>query len=149
MTLDAEGNPPLDKSVEMEEDTEYQRQLALFVRCSTEKGIELLKIGEINAELSHRRYFLDIGTGGGDLTIPISQSFNETTVVEPTGKQANFLKRRFPYFKVYNDFWEKVDLGSKRYDFILCSHVLYYIEEGHWLNGQRIWRIWLQSVFFS
>ena len=57
MSLDAEGNPPLDKSVEMEEDTEYQRQLALFVRCSTEKGIELLKIGEIIAGLSHRRYF--------------------------------------------------------------------------------------------
>jgi hypothetical protein len=44
--MNAEGNPPLDKSVKMEEDTEYQRQLALFVRCSTEKGIELLKIGE-------------------------------------------------------------------------------------------------------
>jgi hypothetical protein len=57
MSLDAEGNQPLDKSVEMEEDTEYQRQLALFVRCSTEKGIELLKIGEIIAGLSHRRYF--------------------------------------------------------------------------------------------
>jgi len=134
MSLDAEEKTPQNKPMEMEEDAEYQRQLALFVRCSTEKGIELLKIGEIIAGLSHRRYFLDIGAGGGDLTIPISQSFNKTTVVEPTEKQASYLKRRCPYFKVYNDFWEKVNPSSKRYDFILCSHVLYYIEEGHWLT---------------
>jgi SAM-dependent methyltransferase len=134
MSLDDKGKTTQDRSMEMEEDAEYQRQLALFVRCSTEKGIELLKIGEIIAGLSHRRYFLDIGAGGGDLTIPISQSFNATTVVEPTEKQARFLMRRCPHFKVYNDFWEKVELGSKRYDFILCSHVLYYIEEGHWLT---------------
>ena len=49
---------------------------------------------------------------------------------------------------IYNDFWEKVDLGSKRYDFILCSHVLYYIEEGHWLNGQRILEDMVTIVFF-
>ena len=62
--------PGICISVEMEEDAEYQRQLALFVRCSTEKGIELLKIGEIIAELSHRRYFLDIGAGGGGFNYP-------------------------------------------------------------------------------
>ena len=81
MSLDVEGKAPQDRSMEMEENVEYQRQLALFVRCSTEKGIELLKIGETVAGLRHRRYFLDIGAGGGDLTVPISQSFNETTIV--------------------------------------------------------------------
>lgn len=134
MAQNAERQPYQDSSVEMEEDAEFQRQLALFIRCSTEKGIELVKVGEIIAGLPHRRYFLDIGAGGGDLTIPISQSFDETTVVEPNEKQASFLKRRCPHFRVYDDFWEKVDLGSKRYDFILCSHVLYYIEEGQWLT---------------
>ncbi|RCV62688.1 hypothetical protein C5S53_17435 [Methanophagales archaeon] len=64
-----------DISVEEGDDAEYQRQLALFTRSSTEKGIELEKLGEIIAGLPHRRYFLDIGAGGGDLTIPISQSF--------------------------------------------------------------------------
>ena len=118
----------------MEDDAEYQRQLALFVQCSTEKGIELVKVGEILAELGRRRYFLDIGAGGGALTIPVSQSFGETTVVEPNELQASFLRRRCPGFKVYNDFWQKVDLGSRRYDFILCSHVLYYIGEGAWLT---------------
>jgi SAM-dependent methyltransferase len=133
MSLDIE-NTLQGQSVEMEGDADYQRQLDLFVRCSTEKGIELVKIGEIIAGLPHRRYFLDIGAGGGSLTIPISQSFNETTVVEPNEKQASFLKRRCPHFKIYNDFWNKVNLGSTSYDFILCSHVLYYIEDGYWLT---------------
>lgn len=129
MSIDIEG-----KNVEMEEDLEYQRQLGLFVRASTEKGIELVKIGEMLAGLTRRRSFLDIGAGGGDLTLPISQSFDETTIIEPNEKQAAFFKRRCPHFTIHNDYLEKVDLASKRYDFILCSHVLYYIPEGRWLE---------------
>ena len=120
--------------IDMEESAEYKQQLALFVQSSTEKGIELVKVGEIIAELAHRRSFLDIGAGGGDLTIPISQSFGETTVVEPNEKLACFLRQRCPHFNIYNDLWDQIDLGPKSYDFILCSHVLYYIEQGHWLT---------------
>ncbi len=132
MSLNVKELP--DISVEKDFDAGYQRQLALFAGSSTEKGIELVKLGEIIGGLSQRRYFLDIGAGGGDLTIPISQSFKETTVVEPNAKQASYLKRRCPNFTIYNDILGNVNLGSKRYDFILCSHVLYYIEEGHWLT---------------
>lgn len=120
--------------IEMENDAEYQQQLNLFIRSSTEKGIELVKIGEIMAGLSKKRYFLDIGAGSGDLTIPISQSFEETTIVEPNAKQAGYLKRRCSHFIIYNDSWESVNLDLKRYDFILCSHVLYYIKEDQWLS---------------
>jgi ubiquinone/menaquinone biosynthesis C-methylase UbiE len=134
MSPDDETKTSQTGELEMWEDVEYQRQLALFVRCSTDKPIELVKLGEIIAGLPHRRTFLDIGAGGGDLTIPVSESFNETSVVEPNERQAAFFRRRCPHFVVYNDLWENVDLGSKRFDLILCSHVLYYIEEGNWLN---------------
>ena len=119
--------------IEMEEDLEYKRQLKLFVQSSTEKGIELVKIGEVISGLRERKSFLDIGAGGGDLTIPIAQSFQETTLVEPNEKQADYFRHRCPQFIVHNDLWEKIDLGEMRYDFILCSHVLYYISEGKWL----------------
>ncbi|OGW54908.1 MAG: hypothetical protein A2Y81_10835 [Nitrospirae bacterium RBG_13_43_8] len=130
MDKEASGQTP----IEMEEDAEYQRQLNLFSRSSTEKGIELVKIGEIISGLAKRKYFLDIGAGGGDLTIPVSQSFDETTIVEPNVKQADFLKKRCPRFNIYNDSWENVDLTPMRFDFILCSHVLYYIKEDQWLS---------------
>ena len=65
MSLAAKELP--DISVEEDDDAEYQRQLALFARSSTEKGIKLVKLGEIIGGLSHRLYFLDIGAGGGGL----------------------------------------------------------------------------------
>jgi len=83
-----------EEMVEMEEDGEYRRQLALFSQSSTEKGIELVRIGEIIARLDRRGSFLDIGAGGGHLTIPVSTSFDATTVVEPNAKQAAYLRRR-------------------------------------------------------
>jgi len=123
-----------EEMVEMEEDGEYRRQLALFSQSSTEKGIELVRIGEIIARLDRRGSFLDIGAGGGHLTIPVSTSFDATTVVEPNAKQAAYLRRRCPQFRIINDAWDNVALGSERFDFILCSHVLYYIAEGKWLD---------------
>jgi len=134
MAVGEKDREPESASIEMEEDAEYQRQLALFVKSSTEKGIELVKIGEIIAGLAQRRSFLDVGAGGGDLTIPISQSFDETTVVEPNERQTRYLRRRCPQFRIINDSWDRVDLGPERFDLILCSHVLYYITEGQWLD---------------
>jgi len=43
-------------------------------------------------------------------------------------------QKRCPGVKVYNDLLEKVDFGKQRFDFILCSHILYYIEKGKWLS---------------
>ncbi|MGV8078525.1 MAG: class I SAM-dependent methyltransferase [Syntrophales bacterium] len=125
---------PQGPGVEMEEDGEYRRQLALFVQSCTEKGIELVRIGELIAGLGQRRSFLDIGAGGGDLTIPVSSSFEKTTVVEPNELQARRLQQRCPSFRVINECWDRIALGPERFDFILCSHVLYYIPEGAWLS---------------
>ncbi|HOW56943.1 MAG TPA: class I SAM-dependent methyltransferase [Smithellaceae bacterium] len=123
-----------NNKTEMAEDAEYKRQLALFVQSSTEKSIELVKVGEVISGLAERNSFLDIGAGGGDLTIPISQSFSETTIVEPNEKQVEYFKRRCPQFNIFNNSWDKINLAGKRFDFILCSHVLYYIPEGRWLT---------------
>jgi len=124
---------PPDPDVEMREEKEYRRQLHHFVTSSTEKGIELIKIGEILSGLRHRRTFLDIGAGGGDLTIPLSGSFRKTTVVEPNARQVAFLRTQRPEFECIHESWEKVALADRRFDFILCSHVLYYISPGKWL----------------
>ena len=117
-----------------DDDAEYQRQLALFSACSTEKGIELIKVGMVIQTLPKRERFLDIGAGGGHLTIPIAQQFGMTAVVEPNIRQADILRRRCPGFQVYNGCWMEVDLHDEPFDLILCSHVLYYIPEGTWMQ---------------
>ncbi|MFA6364141.1 class I SAM-dependent methyltransferase [Methanoregula sp.] len=125
--------PSSDPCQENDDFAEYQQQLALFSSCSTEKGIELLKIGMVMQSLDKREAFLDIGAGGGHLTIPISQLFDRTTVVEPNPRQAGMFRSRCPGFRIYNDSWINVDPGSDRFDMILCSHVLYYIPDGAWM----------------
>ena len=121
--------PPLPP-LEIEEDAGYQRQLQLFTQCSTEKGIELLKIGEVIARLPDRQRFLDIGAGGGHLTIPVAQQFEKTTIIEPNIKQAERFCRQYPAFCVHNGSWTESNLNDECFDLILCSHVLYYIPEG-------------------
>lgn len=111
---------------------EYDRQLALFSSCSTEKGIELVKIGMVMASLQKREAFLDIGAGGGHLTIPVSEEFRTTTVVEPDPRQAALFRTRCPQFRVYNEDWRTVDLADGQFDLVLCSHVLYYIPRETW-----------------
>jgi len=120
--------------VEMEGEAEYQRQLKLFSDCSQEKSIELVLIGEVISGLRSSERFLDIGAGTGNLTVSVSQFFAETTIVEPNERQAGVFRRRYPRFSVYDCRWEDADLGSDQFDFILCSHVLYYIPARDWLK---------------
>ena len=127
------GPVPAEHAIEMEEEAQYQHQLKLFSECSTEKGIELVTIGEVIAGLPNRQRFLDIGAGGGHLTAPVAQQFEQTTIVEPNQKQADMFCRRHPDFRIHNTSWTDVDLDDERFDLILCSHVLYYIPEGAWL----------------
>ena len=127
------GPVAVETAIEMEEEAQYQQQLRLFSECSTEKGIELVKIGEVIAGLPDRRRFLDIGAGGGHLTIPVSQQFEHTTIIEPNQKQADLFCRRYPEFSVHTASCTEVDLNDEHFDLILCSHVLYYIPEGAWL----------------
>jgi SAM-dependent methyltransferase len=116
----------------MEEDVAYQRQLELFSKSSQEKSIELVLAGEVLSQLQTTANFLDIGAGTGTLTDIISTFFNDTTVIEPNKKQAEHFRRRYPHFHVHEEKWETADLGSKLFDFIFCSHVLYYIPVEQW-----------------
>jgi len=51
MAREDAGKPNRDNQIEMEDDAEYQRQFSVFVRCATEKGIELVRVGETIAGL--------------------------------------------------------------------------------------------------
>jgi len=122
------------RDLALEENGAYQRQLELFSRCSQEKSIELVLAGEVISQLQSTANFLDIGAGTGSLTSIISTFFNDTTVIEPNKKQAEHFRRRYPQFHVFEEKWETTDLGSKLFDFIFCSHVLYYIPAELWLE---------------
>jgi SAM-dependent methyltransferase len=115
-------------------DTRYQRQLDLFVRCSNGKALALERLLALVARLPRREAFLDIGAGNGVLTLPLAREFHRATAVEPDPFQAADLKRRAPDLRVFQNTWQDVDLGSGLFDFILCSHALYYLPEVEWMR---------------
>jgi|GEM_PF-1881824 len=74
--------------------------------------------------------FLDVGCGTEEITIPIAKLVNETVVVEPSQKMLKELKNHTKELKIkiIQENIEDIDL-EKKFDFILVSHVLYFIED--------------------
>jgi SAM-dependent methyltransferase len=126
------SSPP-PGGVAMESDEEFQKQLALFHRCFDDGNREENYCIRLVHDLPRREHFLDVGAGSGRLAASLSPFFVRTTVLEPGAAQARSLQTGFPHFRVLNSFFEQADLGDDRFDFILCSHVLYYVAELRWL----------------
>jgi hypothetical protein len=88
-------------------------------------------------QLPQRVHFVDVGAGRGNLSKPLSRHFGESTIIEPNklyfqevldwGKQENVS------LSGYNETWLNVDMGEKKVDFFLMSHVLYYVPKEYWL----------------
>lgn len=129
--------------MERASDEEYQRQLALFVRSSDEKPKLVRQLQQIVARLPRRERFLDVGAGGGDLTIPLSTHFHSTTIAEPNQVQVERFRRTYPDFQVQNVALEKLELTGRTFDFILCSHVLYYLDPSAWADQVDKLHHWL------
>ncbi|MFA6600774.1 MAG: class I SAM-dependent methyltransferase [Candidatus Omnitrophota bacterium] len=123
------------KCVRETDAVEYQRQFALFVASTDEKPKQIETLRKIVAGLKRRRSFLDVGAGSGEITAAVSESFAETTVVEPNPGLVRRLSTLYPNFRIFPEPWGKADLGRDRFDFILCSHVLGYLPERQWLGA--------------
>ncbi len=79
---------------------------------------------EILKQLNRRKKFLDVGAGAGIITEKIIPYFESTTAIEPNHEfKKNFLNLNCNL--IVEDFF-KIDLCEK-YDFILCSHVMYHM----------------------
>ncbi|WP_192485256.1 MULTISPECIES: class I SAM-dependent methyltransferase [Cysteiniphilum] len=74
--------------------------------------------------------FLDIGAGEGKITKKISPHFNNTLAIEPNPTYASLLKS-IDNLTVINQTFQEVKL-TEQYNFILCSHVLYHVDEKDW-----------------
>ena len=78
---------------------------------------------------------LDIGSGQGNLAIPLSKLFNDTFIVEPyrkffdatiklgSGRINGLIKK-----------WEEANLENRQFNLILAIHIFYYIPKKYWLK---------------
>jgi SAM-dependent methyltransferase len=112
---------------------QYRKMFALFVSSTDQKRRQIEQIRAILKTLKTKKDFLDVGAGSGEITCVISEEFTRTSVVEPNTEQVTYLSERYPDFRIFPDDIRELNLGDEQFDFILCSHVLYYIPEAEWM----------------
>ena len=113
-------------------DKEYQLAFDIMRKTSIhEKHVFKNFRDNIAANINVKKLFLDIGAGPGKITKQISPLFKNTTVIEPNEN----------YYSTYDVLkWDLITSDflkssfSSKFDFILCSHVMYnmtnkYMEE--------------------
>ena len=112
---------------------QYRKLFALFVSSTDQKQRQIEQIRSILKTLKTKRDFLDVGAGSGEITSAVSEEFARTSVVEPNTEQVTYLSERYPNFRIFPDDIRDLNLRDEQFDFILCSHVLYYIPEAEWM----------------
>jgi hypothetical protein len=86
---------------------------------------------QILPTLPNKKAFLDIGAGPGEIAKQIGKYFDSTTVIDPNSTYLDGYNRLG--FVAFISKLQDIAL-SDSYDFILCSHVFYYIERNNWMR---------------
>ena len=109
---------------------DYENVEAIFTKNSSHVStlVEFVT-KKILPQLISKKSFLDIGAGPASITTHLSKHFLSTTIIEPNKKYYPLYKDN-PYNLHAIDF-QSSNLNTK-YDFILCSQVLYHIELCAW-----------------
>lgn len=88
------------------------------------------------ARLPHRRHFVDVGAGRGNLMKPLSKHFAVSSAVEPNElyhrELVEWARASGTKVSAYNQSWLDVELDDCA-DLFLMSHVLYYVPREEWL----------------
>jgi 2-polyprenyl-3-methyl-5-hydroxy-6-metoxy-1,4-benzoquinol methylase len=107
---------------------EYKEALGILANSS--QHIELIAQAikqKILPRLTKRNSLLDVGAGIGILTQRLESEFNEITVLDINPEVEKDLRSHSHYdVKICDFFTFETD---KKYDFVLCSHVMYHFDE--------------------
>ncbi|MHB1426700.1 MAG: class I SAM-dependent methyltransferase [Gemmataceae bacterium] len=98
---------------------------------------------EVHA-LPSKRVFIDAGAGNGKLTAWFVPLFEQVIAIEPNRSLERELRAACPTAVVI-----PATIGDAeppaRADFVLCSHVFYYLDRGQWLPILERLASWLRS----
>lgn len=86
--------------------------------------------------LSATEALLDVGAGPGLVAAPLSAHFDRVGIVEPDTDYClatvNKILSIGKLVTAFNGFWEAAQLGDLQFDLIICSHVLYFVDQENW-----------------
>jgi hypothetical protein len=93
--------------------------------------------------VARRDVFIDAGAGNGKLTASFMTEFRRTIAIEPNLSLAAELRASCPGAEVITRTIEEAIPGAEA-DFVLCSHVFYYIDRSRWLDNLHHLAAWLR-----
>jgi len=121
---------------------QYHDAFEIFLRCTDQKVKAMQFMDRQVALLRKREVFVDVGAGNGMLTAHFAKDFERSIAIEPNPSLASELRKQCSEVTVFPIALENVTLESKA-DFILCSHVLYYLPSDSWLRSLEQMAGWL------
>lgn len=125
---------PLTERIQVFESSSeaYHRAFQLFLDHTDQKTRARESLGRTLAELEKKRVFIDAGAGNGKVTAWFSGLFEKTVAVEPNPSLRRELAEVCPQAEVLPQTILEAPIRDKA-DFILSSHVFYYIPQGEWM----------------
>lgn len=110
----------------------YHKAFQTFLDHTDQKIRAREWLGRKVATLEQQRLFIDAGAGNGKVTAWFMDAFQRTIAMEPNPSLRNELAVVCPQAQVFPDTILEARIKDKA-DFILSSHVFYYIPVAEWM----------------
>jgi Methyltransferase domain len=121
---------------------EYARAFGTFLTRTDQKTKTIGWLTNLVDGLQSHGLFVDAGAGDGSTTAALAKLFDRTIAIEPNSALRAELARRCPEAEIV-----EAPIGGARItspaDFVLCSHVLYYIPQNDWTETLERMTLWL------
>jgi hypothetical protein len=123
---------------------DYRAAFKEFLDHTDQKAKAMAWLEHEIDSLPVRRVFIDAGAGNGKLTTWFVPRFDRVIAIEPNPSLAQELRSACPTAVVIPTMIRDAD-PPMRADFVLCSHVFYYIDHSEWLESLRHLTGWLET----
>jgi trans-aconitate methyltransferase len=120
----------------------YRAAFAVFLAHTDQKTTAFAWLDRLVRALPARNTFIDVGAGNGALTARFLPAFGRTIAIEPSPSLGEELRRACPRAEVLPHFILDAHPEAEA-DFVLCSHVFYYVPAGQELDHLRRLVSWL------
>ncbi|HEX7379018.1 MAG TPA: class I SAM-dependent methyltransferase [Pirellulales bacterium] len=120
----------------------YSKAFHTFLNHTNQKEQALKWLGDLVAALPRHRHAIDAGAGTGKLTTWLAAHFETVSAIEPNSSLAAVFRDNCPAATLISGDILSASPPSPA-DFILCSHVFYYIPIEKWRSNVLKLASWL------
>jgi hypothetical protein len=121
---------------------EYARAFGTFLTHTDQKAKTIGWLTDLVNGLQSHGLFVDAGAGDGSTTATLGRLFDRTIAIEPNSALRAELARRCSEAEIVVAPIGEAKITSPA-DFVLCSHVLYYIPQNDWTDTLERLTSWL------